>query len=277
MTPNQSRLPHRITNRPKLIRSGEIAYFSDRKKFINRDELAMILRLLTQRQLFGHVYGGLDPDYFDKIPNNSGVFVLPVLPTHVLMPGIHQPGDIDILVIPYEEEVLILEKSLAIEVKIVRATYKKQGKSPNEFGFTQVLQAIKLGFPYVAVVHIIVSDRSPRDVWREISIFQVVDTHGRVEPRPSQYVDLMPRDLIDRSFGRLERACPDARIGIASTYIETESDSRTGFIIDNNGIWVPRFRKCTTNSNKSEFLLNRIGMLFDKYANYFLDNPRYDP
>lgn len=277
MTLNYTRRQHRITKRPKLLRSGEPAFFSDRRKFEKRDELAMIFELLTRRELFGYVYSGLDPEYFYKMPKASGVFVLPILPTHALIPGVNQPGDIDILIVPYEGDYLILEKALAIEVKIVRALYMKQGKSPNEFGFTQASQLINLGFPYVGVVHIIVSDRSPRDAWRETSIFQIVDANGRAEPRPSQYADMMPSDLINRAFGRLTNACPDARIGVSAAYIEIDNGDEINIINKNNGNWIPWSRKCIVNLNKSTFLLDRIGKLFDKYADHFLDNPRFDP
>ena len=79
----------------------------------------------------------------------------------LLKPAVRFPGDIDILIVPYENDFLQLDRVLAIEVKVVRASFEKQGRSPNDFGISQTKALLRAGFPYCAVAHLIVSDESP--------------------------------------------------------------------------------------------------------------------
>ena len=143
------------------------------------------------------------------MPKASGVYVAFAVPTDKFSVTVRRPGDVDMLAIPYEGDELILHRTLAIEVKAVRATFLKQGKSPNEFGLSQVRGLSSLGFPYVAVAHLIVADASPEVAWREIGCARVLDKEGNVELLSPVATDCLPTDLIERSFGRLSKASPD--------------------------------------------------------------------
>lgn len=144
----------KIVKRPKYLRSGEMAYVLPHSYVKERHELLLTVSLVTNRYLFGLVYRGLCPRYFDDMGVGSGVFVSLIVPSDVLNLEISKPGDIDILVIPYDNEFLILDQTLAIEVKVVRADFSNQGKSPNSMGMTQADGLLKMGFPYVAVAHL---------------------------------------------------------------------------------------------------------------------------
>jgi hypothetical protein len=69
---------------------------------------------------------------------------------------------------------------MAIEVKAIRASFAKQGRSPNEYGFSQAAALIAIGFPYVTVAHLIVSDRSPRSAWRKMMGAVVLNSDGEL-------------------------------------------------------------------------------------------------
>src|SRR5665213_4540576 len=142
------RLRRHIRHRPRLVRSGEIGFQVPRRWVELNAEQAITVEFVARRQLFGHAYGRLQPDYFHDMPQHSGVFLLLFTETRALAPRAQRPGDIALIVLPYEGDELVLERTLAVEIKIVRATYDKQGRSPNEFGFSQAAALRELGFPY---------------------------------------------------------------------------------------------------------------------------------
>jgi hypothetical protein len=103
--------------------------------FVQRGaEETLIVSFMCDRKLFGLTYRRVKPDYTDQMPLGSGVFIAPLVQTKDILQRAERPGDIDLLVIPYEGGELVLERVLAIEAKAVRARFSRQGKSPNEFG-----------------------------------------------------------------------------------------------------------------------------------------------
>jgi hypothetical protein len=165
-------------------------------------EEALIVSFICDRKLFGLAYWEVQPDYADRMPRGSGVFIAPLVRTKAILQHAEKPGDIDLLVIPYEGDELVLERVLVIEAKAVRARFARQGKSPNEFGFSQALSLLDLGFPYVAVAHLIISDLSPEESWREMMAAEVLDREGNVGNIGLVKVDPMPDNLTARGTGR---------------------------------------------------------------------------
>lgn len=70
----------------------------------------------------------------------------------------NKPGDFDILITPYPDNEIFFNRTCAIEVKVVRPTRKKQKKSPNSYGITQVQGLVKDGFPLVGIIHICMTE-----------------------------------------------------------------------------------------------------------------------
>lgn len=266
---------HRFSRRPKFVKNGEIAYVTHKSLVSKQDEVALTLALIAHRRLFGEFYRRMLPNYFFGMPINSGIFVCPFLITREIAQNATNPGDIDIVIIPYEEDELILENTLTVEVKVVRAKFINQGKSPNEFGFSQAGHLLNLGFPYAAVAHLIVSDESPQNHWRETKIFEIVGDDGQAEPRPDIIIDMMPSDLIRRTFGRLQKSAQDSRIGLASIYLGTH-ETLTANSYHENAIWFPSCRQPEINLKTSHSLLYSLASYFDNNPERFLDNPRYD-
>jgi len=140
-----------IDNRPKYITSGQPAFEVPIKLVNRKDEISIGLKFICNRKLFGSFYESLHPNFFQQMGMNDGVFIAPFVLSNKLLKHIVFPGDIDLLIIPYQENNLLLTRSIAVELKIVRATFAKQGKSPNDYGFSQASSLLSHGFPYAAV------------------------------------------------------------------------------------------------------------------------------
>src|SRR5690606_9762674 len=93
------------------------------------------------------------------------------------------------------------------------------GKSPNEFGFSQAAGMRQMGLPYFGVLHLIVSDSSPRTNWKPMGVLKILDRYGRVEILPDEDHDHLPYDLIQRTYGRLSNNSLDSACGYAAVYI----------------------------------------------------------
>lgn len=233
---------------------------------MRHDERCVTYAWLARRDLFGAVYGLLLPDYFYGMPQDSGVVIGTFLPGTEVVPGLTFPGDIDVLVIPYEGDELVLSHTLAIEIKVIRASYSRQGKSPNQFGFSQAGALLAAGFPYVAVGHLIVSDRSPEHAWREVAMTTVVDARsGACEPLQPAMHDMLPSDLLQRSHGRLRHNCPNPLIGHFSAYP------------GGPGLWFPDGEPATFNPRTRGEVLDGIHACYQKNHRHFLRTRRYPP
>ena len=228
--------------------------------------------MVGNRRLFGEIYGGLDPDYFFRMPAESGVFLMPIIPTTMLDTRVTKPGDIDLLVLPYEANELLLHKTLAIEIKAVRASFLNQGKSPNSFGFTQANGLKEMGFPAVAVAHLIVSDESPPEAWKKVGAFQVADNE-MAKQLPDREVDCMPADLMERVFYRLQSHSPAPDIGLVAAYLGSTIERLTN---TGGGVWLPKCQPVRANPNLNEDFLSSVAAVFDRNAKIFLDTPRFD-
>jgi hypothetical protein len=65
-----------------------------------------------------------------------------------------KPGDFDLIIIPYTKDEILFERTGACEVKVLRPTRAKPQKNANSLGTTQLRGLINDGFPFVALIHI---------------------------------------------------------------------------------------------------------------------------
>lgn len=245
-------------------------------KFIEkRAEEALIVRFMLDRKLFGLSYCELQPDYFDEMSPKGGVFISALVRTSDIISSAQRPGDVDILIVPYEDDELVLDRVLVIEVKAIRAKFSRSGKSPNEFGFSQASSLLSLGFPYVAVAHLIVSDISPKDQWREMFSAQVLDGKGAVKLLGPTKIDPLPEILTDRAFGRLVNNCQLPHVGLLSAYLF--SPMFGNITPGSHMIHFPSGRPAHFNPNFNIGTLDAVAAYFENYTSDFLDNARYDP
>jgi hypothetical protein len=251
---------------PPDSRPGEPLFLMPASAVNKHDERCVTYAWLSHRGLFGEVYRRLLPDYFDTMPPDSGVVIGSFIPTGEVLPGLSFPGDIDVLVIPYEGDELVLSRTLAIEIKVIRASFARQGKSPNQFGLSQAGALLDAGFPHAAVGHLIVSDQSPEDAWREISVTTVLDAaSGACEtPRPARH-DMLPGDLLGRAYGRLMHNCPAPRLGYFPAYPH------------GIGIWFPEGAPASCNPRMRMDVLEGIYACYQRHHRHFLRTRRYPP
>lgn len=234
---------------------------------MKHDERCVTYAWLCDRKLFGEVYRLLLPDYFDAMPRDSGVVIGSFIPTAKVVPGLSFPGDIDVLVIPYEGNELALSYTLAIEIKVIRASFARQGRSPNQFGFSQASALLAAGFPHVAVGHLIVSDCSPKHAWREMTMAKILDSRtGACGPLRTVRYDMLPADLMQRSHGRLKHNCPDSRLGHFSAYPEVRSR-----------LWFPEGERTTFNPQTRPGVLEGIYACYQANHRRFLRTRRHPP
>ena len=69
-----------------------------------------------------------------------------------------KPGDFDIIIIPFSNEKIFFERTIAIEIKIVRPTRLNPKKSPTSLGITQLNGLINDGFPFISLIHICMTE-----------------------------------------------------------------------------------------------------------------------
>ncbi len=239
-------------------------------------ETFLTLFIIGNRRLFVSIYSGLLPDYFHDMPRESGVLICPITKTESLFHGQKFPGDIDLIVIPYEQDILILDKTMTAEIKIIRASYNRQDRSPNEFGYSQCRSLLELGFPYVSLVHVIVSDRSPEEAWEDVPAYRIINDQGKAESAGMERMDTMPWRLIERAFGRLTKNAGTELIGLSATYVDTgRPGSKDNTEI--NGFHFPLCKKCQENPNFSENNMSILGDFFENNSRRFLMTPKFYP
>ena len=251
-----------IIDRPPYIPSkGQVGIFPE-KLWQESEEKLVGLRILSQRKLFGLIYLSLNNSFLRNRSKDSGCMVGRFIDSYKIDSSIRFPGDIDLLILPYQRGEFILSRVMAIELKVVRAEYKKQGKSPNQYGFSQASAMRSLGFPYVSVIHAITSDDSPKVHWEEADLFKKKGSEFIYESTTK--VDMMPSSLIERCFGRLEANSPDPSLGLVSSYL------REGFTRD------PIGKEASWNPNYSKSLLDKVYTYY--FSNYlsFMDIAWYD-
>lgn len=249
---------------PLFFGHGSRIYTMPMKWVEKRDERYVTLSFITNRALFGRGLNQLLGSYYDQMSVGSGVLIAPFVPINLLVPQAKFPGDIDLLIIPYEGNQLVLSHVLAVELKVVRASFLKQGKGPNEFGFSQAQALLEHGFPRVAVGHLITSDRSPTSHWREMLVTTLIDADSGLCEAPIGFsMDTLPAGLIVRCHGRMKSRCPDSDMGLLALYV------------GDGGGWLPDGREATFNPNTKEELLERIAEFYHQYFAAFLLNPKY--
>jgi hypothetical protein len=261
---------------PFSPKSGDFFFAIPREKALKFDETFLTAFIIGNRRAFGSLYSGLLPDYFYEMPRGSGVLIAPVTKTELIFHWESLPGDIDLIVIPYEDDTLVLDKAMAIEIKIIRASYQRQNKSPNEFGFTQSSWLLNLGFPYVALLHLVVSDESPEDTWEETPVFRIINDNGEAEDAGTKRVDTMPWRLTERAFGRLAENSRSEFIGLAAMYVATGLPVAT-CNLDVRGFHLPSCRACQINPMFNIGNMSVLGHYFENNSRRFFKTPRFDP
>jgi ClpX C4-type zinc finger len=139
------------------------------------------------------------------------------------------PGDIDVLIVPWKENQNLYEKTMAIEVKIVRPTLKNPSRNANSLGLTQVEGLINDGFNYIGLMHITTPEPLPKQYLTETKVTKA----GRIkvndlEPKEILKLDMFSVYASDRQFGRLNNLGLPDYIGLNSLGIKIRIKNEQG-------------------------------------------------
>lgn len=157
----------------------------------------------------------------------KGFYVFTLIDRKALFPckPFRKPGDIDILIIPFSEETIFFERSIAVEVKVIRPTLPKKGKSPNSFGTTQANGLLLDGFPYVCILYVIMTEPTKAEDYRQIQITGAPiankeearqDITKYLESSPFTNYDPFPMESTERLFGKLSKMAIPQGINLLS-------------------------------------------------------------
>ena len=83
-----------------------------------------------------------------------------------------KPGDIDYLVLPLDNSKPLVDRTIAIEAKIVRPTIENPERNANSFGREQIFGLLKDGFPFVGLLHIVVPEPLSKDLHWQIPLMK---------------------------------------------------------------------------------------------------------
>lgn len=103
-----------------------------------------------------------------------------------------KPGDIDLHLIPFNDYRYHFERSVAIEVKVLRPTIAKPSRNVNSMGFKQASGLLRDGFPVVGLLHIAVPEETPAEFCWDVPVIannlgpygELVETGERVAMDP---------------------------------------------------------------------------------------------
>ncbi|HEY9209981.1 MAG TPA: hypothetical protein VIO56_01110 [Methylotenera sp.] len=138
-----------------------------------RSEAEVLKRIASNRHTLANtIHFALDSAF--PYPENAyaqDVFIGINIPRDKLQLAPDQrPGDIDYLIVPFSENEILFERTIAIEAKVVRPSVSKPGRNTNTMGRTQATGLLRDGFPFVGLVHISVPEPLPSQMHRKIPV-----------------------------------------------------------------------------------------------------------
>lgn len=129
-----------------------------------------------------------------------------------LPPG--QPGDIDVLIIPTKNGAIVPEYACAIEVKRLALRGPNWSKNVDRYGISQANGLLRCGFPYVGLLHLIISAEGPQENWCDLHEYRVLDEYGHAEFVREISTDMTGFYAAERQLARLLQREPHPSIGL---------------------------------------------------------------
>ncbi len=116
-----------------------------------------------------------------------------------------KPGDIDLLIIPFNESRYYFDRAIAIEVKVLRPTIAKPSRNVNSMGFNQTTGLLQDGFPFIGLLHIAIPEATPAEFcWDVPMIDNTLGPNGElVETGKRVAMDPFPIITAQRQEGRI--------------------------------------------------------------------------
>ncbi len=188
------------------------------------------------------------------------------------------PGDIDILIIPQSGDALLYDKTIAIEVKIVRPTIEKPSRNANSLGETQSKKLARGGFPYVGLLHLIIPEPSPEYMLDELTVETVPAPKGEHEPSPrKEKIDLFPIRCAQRQLGRLRKLRIPDYVGFNSVDLSIHTKVENERIyLGIAGFGLQNDKEAKRNPDLSQELLDKIKKHFASHTHRYLNVKWFD-
>lgn len=173
-----------------------------------RSEFEVLRRLVRDRRsLANAIYFALDSAF----PSPEHAFAQDVY-VAINVPRVKlgltpngKPGDVDLLIVPFRGTRVFFERSIGIEVKIVRPSAQNPSKNANTMGRSQVVGLLEDGFPFVGLLHISISEPLPKCFrWKVPHVESVPGERGQLVQSTKTYLfDPFPLYSSARQEGRL--------------------------------------------------------------------------
>jgi hypothetical protein len=235
------------------------------KRLIDLPE-PMLVRALIEKigrtyDAFGFVFDALP---IDERQGWQYLFITEVQRKWIGLDPRLQPGDIDVLIVPSKDGVWLLDKIAAIEVKRLPLRTGKLGRNVDRYGVTQATGLLRDGFPFVGVLHIIVSEPGPVDHTRELEVWRVVDEDmQRIEFVEKEMVDMTGSMAADLQVDRLFSHAADVAIGFNAIALQRIQGLEHAFKA------FPSYgRHANYNENVSPALLESVRRLADEVQSH---------
>lgn len=99
-----------------------------------------------------------------------------------------KPGDIDVLIIPFNQKKIYFENTSVYEIKIVRPTLSNPSRNANSLGISQVLGLLEDGFPSVSLIHICLTEPLPENEKMDLK-FSTLKGNSGIGPEEGKSFD----------------------------------------------------------------------------------------
>ena len=167
------------------------------------------------------------------------------------------PGDVDVLIVPTFNNRLRVDLSCASEVKRLALRGPNWQKNVDRYGISQAQGLLADGFPFVGILHIVVSEEGPKEYQRQLEQWRVVGNRGHAERIGPVWVDMTGYDAAERQLLRLASRTCSPEVGINSVALMRKAGA--------DRMWVSTrptgTRYAKRNLEVSPALLRGIGQL----------------
>jgi len=177
-----------------------------------------------------------------------------------------KPGDIDYLIVPFSKDGILLQKTIAIEAKVVRPSLGNPSRNTNTMGRSQTEGLLRDGFPYVGLVHISVPEPLPAQLqWKVPVVSTDLASDGQLIKTGEHFMfDPFPLMSAERQKGRLASLGLPREVGYQSIAMTIAKDGE-GFC----GNTVGESRVGVQNPGTSKILIKSVQLLLQNEPHLF--------
>ncbi|SUV72546.1 Uncharacterised protein [Bordetella bronchiseptica] len=198
----------RLVSRPRLLGAFRIRQMAALMLDWLSSEAEVLKRIVANRQaLASTMHFALDSAFpYPEHAFAQSVYVGINIPRAKLQLSPDQrPGDVDCLIVPFSDNEILLERTIAIEAKIVRPSISNPGRNANTMGRAQVRGLLCDGFPFVGLVHISVPESMPSHMhWEVPEISDIAGSNGELIETGEYFIfDPFPLASARRQEGRV--------------------------------------------------------------------------